>query len=197
MSLWARVYRERRGVLLPVVVLIAINLVVLALVVLPLQASVSSSADGALAARAELAAAKRLELDVRKQKDSKERAGVELQKFYADILPASFSEAVDVTNYWLDRVARDAGVRFQSGSWEPEEVRDSRLIQYSGSVTLTGDYAEIRKFLYDVETAEEFVIIEEVALSSSNTAQPSSDIELSLKVSTYFLAPATGAVRTK
>ena len=189
MSLWARLYRERRGMLLPVLVLIGINLAVLMLVVLPLQSSVSSSEEGALAARAELANAKRLEHQAKQQRDSKERAGVELQKFYADILPASYADAVNVTNYWLERVAREAGVRFQSGAWQPEEVRDSRLIQYTGSVTLTGDYTEIRKFLYDVETAEEFVIIEEVALSSSSTAQPSAAIELSLIVSTYFLSP--------
>jgi Tfp pilus assembly protein PilO len=197
MSLWQRVYSERRGVLLPVLILIAINLAVLALGVFPLQRSVASSEEGAVAARAELAAAKRLEQQARQQKDSRDRAGTELQKFYAEILPSSHGEAGNVTNFWLERVARDAGVRFHSGTYEAEEVRDSRLVQYTGKVTLTGDYAEIRKFLFDVETAEEFVIIEEVALASPNTAQPSSDIEVSLTVTTYFLAPGALEARTK
>ena len=197
MSLWQRIYSERRSVLLPVAILIAVNVLVLALVVLPLQRSVSTSETGAIAARGELAAARRLEQQARAQKDSKERAGVELQKFYADILPSSFAEAANVTDFWLDRIASEAGVTFRQGQWQQEDVRDSRLIQYTGSVTLTGDYAEIRKFLYDVETAQEFVIIEEVALASANTTQPSSEIEVSLTVSTYFLAPAATEVLAK
>jgi hypothetical protein len=59
----------------------------------------------------------------------------------------------------------------RSGHWEPEPIKDSRLIRVSGTVTLVGDYANIRRFLYEVETAQEFVVIERVALSEANSTQ--------------------------
>jgi Tfp pilus assembly protein PilO len=180
-----------------VIVLLAANVVVLGVVVWPMQRSVASSEEGAVAARAELAMARRAEQQAKAQRDSKERASVELQKFYADILPESIAEAGDVTNFFLEKVARGAGVTFRNGEWQEQEIRDSRLTQLGGTVTLTGDYAEIRKFLYDIETAEQFVIVEEVALTSAATAQPTSDIEVSLKVSTYYLSSRQVEARAK
>jgi hypothetical protein len=57
---------------------------------------------------------------------------------------------------------------------------------------LRGTYANITKFLYDLETAEEFVVVEKVELGESGTVESSSGgiIEISLDIATYFLTPA-------
>jgi hypothetical protein len=193
-TLWHRIYSERRRVLLPVFVLLAINLAALLLGVLPLMRGVGTAADEAVDASAELAAARKYDKDVKALRDGKERAAVETTKFYEEILPGSFAEAMQVTNFWLQGVANDAGVKFRTGQWEPEEVRDSRLIRLTGAATLSGDYSDIRKFLYHVETAEQFVVIEAVELAQANLVnQTASEIEVSLTIATYYLNPATEA----
>ena len=197
MSLWQRVYTERRRVLLPVIALLAINGGVLLLGVLPLKRSVTLAEQSAVEARIDLANAQRQEMQARAQLDGRDRAVVELQKFYEQILPPTFARATVVTNFWLQGVAEQAGITFHSGQWQSDAVRDSRLIEYTGQVTLTGDYSDIRQFLYRVETAEQFVIIESVDLSQSSTAQDQSVIEVTLAVSTYYLAPAARGARVK
>ena len=194
---WSRIYGERRTVLLPVIVLLVVNVGVLLLGVLPLRRGVTTAADGAVTARMDLANARRLEVQAKAQRDGTDRAVVETQKFYEDVLPGSFAEGIQVTNFWLQGVAAEYGVKFRTGQWEPEEVRESTLIQLTGTATLTGDYSDIRKFLYHVETAEQFVVIEAVELSQANLAQADADIEVTLNISTYYLASAAKDGRDK
>ena len=197
MSLWKRIYLERRRVLLPVIALLAIKVGVLLLVVLPLARSVTLAERGALDARLDLATAQRQQTQAAAQRDGRDRAIVELQKFYDDVLPGSIAHATEVTNFWLQGVAEQYGVRFHSGAWAPDDVRDSSLIVYTGQVTLTGDYSDIRKFLYHVETAEQFVIVDAVELSRASAVQDESAIEVALTVSTYYLAPAGRGARAR
>jgi Tfp pilus assembly protein PilO len=68
------------------------------------------------------------------------------------------------------------------------------MMKVGGQVTLTGAYADVRQFLYEVETAEEFVIIEEVSLSQSSVAQGAT-LELTLKIATYFLGDGSRVAR--
>jgi hypothetical protein len=184
-------------VLLPVLVLLVVNVAVLLIGVFPLGRSVTNAADEAANARLDLANARRLEVQAKAQRDGTERAVVEMRKFYDDVLPASFAEGISVTNFWLQGVAAEYGVKFRTGQWEPEEVRDSRLTQLTGMATLTGDYSDIRKFLYHVETAEQFVVIESVELSQANLVEANADIEVTLKISTFYLAPEVREARTK
>lgn len=197
MTLWSRIFAERRAVLLPVIVLLVVNVAVLLLGVLPLSRSVTSVADAAASARLDLANARRVEVQAKAQRDGTDRAVLEMRKFYDDVLPTSFAEGIRVTNFWLQGVAAEYGVKFRTGQWEPEDIRDSRLIQLTGTATLTGDYSDIRKFLYHVETAEQFVVIESVELSQANVGQADADIEVTLKISTYYLAPDAREARAK
>ena len=66
----------------------------------------------------------------------------------------------------------------------------ARAGRQPAEVTLVGEYSDIRRFLYEVETAEEFLIIEKVALSQPNAAQGGGQLEVALSVATYFLTDA-------
>ncbi len=138
--------------------------------------------------RATLAAARREDLLAKQARTGKERADVELQKFYAEILPQDVCGRHRGRRLLAGRRGRrDRPAPSGAGQWERETIRDSQLTKVTGKVTLTGEYANIRRFLYNVETAQEFVIIEKVELSQANTAQASSLLEVSLSVATYFL----------
>jgi hypothetical protein len=191
-KLWKRVYAERRAVALPILVLLVANLGVLALVVFPLEQSVKGAHDAAYEATIALEAARKENADAKLAKARKDEADIELAKFYAEILPKSAAEASSLTDFWLHLQARRANLEFQTGQYTLAPIRESRLTKASGTIMLRGTYANITKFLYDLETAEEFVVVEKVELGESGTFESSSSgiIEISLDVATYFLTPA-------
>ena len=55
---------------------------------------------------------------------------------------------------------------------------------------LTGEYRNIRKFIHDLETAPEFLIIENVALSQGN--ERDRGLTVIVKLATYFRIATDG-----
>ena len=94
MSLWRRVFMEPRAVVLPLLVALVANMGVLALGVFPLTRGVASAEATALEAEADLANARREDMQAKAARTSLERGDVELKKFYAEILPHHFVGAV-------------------------------------------------------------------------------------------------------
>jgi Tfp pilus assembly protein PilO len=143
-------------------------------------------------ALADLAAAKRLGAQAKAAVASRQQADVQLKRFYGSVLPKDFPTALKTTTAWLQQAARDAGLSFRSSRFEPEQLDDSRLSRASATMILEGRYAEIRRFLHAVETAEEFIAIESVELAQSDTTQLGGDTRLSVEIvaSTYFLTPS-------
>jgi len=190
MRLWSRVYAERRAVVLPVLVLLVGNLAVLALGIWPLQRSVKAAEDEEYQALLDLEQARREDRDARMAETRKTEVDVELKKFYTEILPKDLASAQVATQLWLTRVAKQNGVVFQQGTHRHAEVRDSQLIKVTSEANLTGTYRDIRRFLFAVESAPEFVIIEEVQLgdTGAGSAQnPTGELEIAIKAATYFV----------
>jgi Tfp pilus assembly protein PilO len=191
MSLTRRVFSERRTVVVPLVIFLALNVIVLAAVVYPLEQNLAGADEARTKAELALASAKKDNKDAVDARASKARADVELKKFYGEVLPKDFAAARNLTNFWLGRIAEQCKLNYRAGQYEAEEVRNSQLMKFKGDVTLVGDYADIRKFLYQVETAQEFVVIERVAMNQPNAAvQPGTQLELTVSVATYYLPSA-------
>lgn len=190
MTRWSRIYAERRAVVLPVLLLLIANLAVLAIGVWPLQRSVRAAADEEFQALLDLEQARREDRDARMAETRKQEVDVELRKFYKDILPRDLASAQVVTQLWLAQVAKQNGVVFQQGTHRHAEVRDSQLIKVTSEATLMGTYRDIRRFLFAVESAPEFVIVEEAQLgdTSAGSAQnPTGALEIAIKAATYFV----------
>jgi Tfp pilus assembly protein PilO len=192
MSLWRRIFTERRAIALPLTIFLGANILVAALIVFPMERSVAGLKDAELDAAAARGQAMKLEMNAKASQAGKERAEADLEKFYRNVLPSSSQAASQLTYSWLDRVAKESGVDLNRGTGKVEDIRDSRLKRWSANAKLVGDYTNIRKFLYDVETAEEFVIIEEVGLSQFESVRGGDLLELELKLTTYFV-PRTSA----
>ena len=190
MSVWRRIYVERRRVVLPLLLVLVVNLAVLALAVLPLSRSVVAGEDDRVQATVELANAQRLERQARDAAASRTRAEQELAKFHSEILPRDFPAARRSASRWVQDAARDAGLEFSNARFDWEEVRDSRLSRAYGTFTLSGRYADVRRFLYALETAEEFLVLDKVGLAQSeNAGGGGATLVLTLSLSTYFLTP--------
>jgi Type II secretion system (T2SS), protein M subtype b len=191
MSLWRRVYQERRSVVLPLVVFLLANVGVYVLGVLPLGRSVESDRTAAFDALAGLGAARLVDTTAKNARARKEQADLELKKFYGDVLPTGASGAVNIVSFWLQQTAEAAGLQFKSNQTSQEPVKDSRLTRVASTVTLRGDYANVRRFLYAAETAPQFVVIEKVRLAepANSDSATGGGLELVLDVSTYYVTP--------
>ena len=53
-------------------------------------------------------------------------------------------------------------------------------------VPLAGGYTNLRKFIQSVESSDNFLVIERVALGTGKTADV---VELNITLATYFIAP--------
>jgi Tfp pilus assembly protein PilO len=190
----SRVMREHRAALAPLAVVLVINVIVLIAVVLPLSQRVSANESRAAAAdRAQTAANvefKRAEA----LRDGKARASTDLETFYKEVLPASVAAARRMTHLQFQQKAREHGLQYQRGSTTEEEIRGSRLDRLTVTMTLSGDYDDIRSLLYDLETAPDFFVIDNVSLTEGGDSDA---LALELEVSTYFRsnrpAEATGS----
>ena len=186
MSLLRRVFSERRAVVVPVTIFLVGNIAVLALVVWPLQRSVTGGEESKWRATQVIAAARSQEIQAKTDRANKDRADIELRKFYTEILPKDDRTAIGATTFSLSRLAEASHVTFKVGQWDRSDVKDSTLVRLEGQVTLVGEYSNVRKFLYEVETAQEFVIIESVELSSASVTQNDNMLELGLVIATYY-----------
>jgi Tfp pilus assembly protein PilO len=190
MSLAKRIYVERRKVALPLLGFLAANIAVFTLAVLPLRRAVASAEEGAIDATMKLNLAKVSERNAIESGAKTKQADEELQKFYAEILPRDFATARSLVLYWSQRTAGASSLTLRSGEFEQKTVDDSRLVRVSGRITLIGQYANIRRFLYALETAEEFIIVENVALEQAmlqGATGANTTLTLALDLATYYL----------
>ena len=115
---------------------------------------------------------------------SKDRARTELDTFYRDVLPASQSGARQLTHLRLPQLARQAGLRWTRIQTEPGEEQGGTLSRLRIRMILSGDYASVRTFLHELETAREFVVIENVALAEEDVDTGS--LVVTLQLATYY-----------
>lgn len=179
-------------IILPLAILIIANVTVLALLVLPGERRVTSMTERVEQSRHEAALAQLTLTKVKDQKTSKALAEQQLKKFYEEILPADSRQAQNMTNFALERLARESGVIEKNGQTNYEPVKESRLEHWTSRVVLDGSYPNIRRFLYALEMARPFVVIEKVELSPSNESgmaagSQGNTIEVTLEISTYYL----------
>jgi Tfp pilus assembly protein PilO len=180
----ARVLSEHRAALVPLAIVLAVNIIVLVAVVLPLSGRVTANeARAEQAARAQVLGAAESK-QAEGQREAKARAAADLEKFYRQVLPADLSTARRLTQLKFQQLAREHNVRFQRGSAEEEQPRASTLRRLTVSMTLAGDYDDIRAFIYDLERSPDFVVIENLALSEGETS--SEALAMEMEVSTYF-----------
>ena len=111
-------------------------------------------------------------------------------KFYSEVLPPDVSAAQRVTYLKIQQLAQKSNVTYERASNEVTRDQDSTLGKLSTTVTLSGQYRDIRNFIHQLETAPEFLILETVALSQG--AEKTSALAVTVKVSIYYQAGANG-----
>ena len=183
-----RVFREKRGLLLPLLLALAVNIALLLLAVLPLSRGVRAEE-----ARAEQAAADRLAAEQAFARaeaivGGKARADEELERFYGQVLPPDFTGARRIAYLNLQQLAQQAGLQLSGQATAlPEDAFDEgTLRKYTTELTLAGTYRGIRQFIHAIETQPNFLVIENIALATaSGQNEP---LQVTLTVATYYRA---------
>ena len=179
-----RIAREHRRILLPMLVVVAINIAVYALIVYPMAQRVANIEESSRLAQLDLAAARRDYDRANGTLTGKDRASPELETFYSRVLPRTLPAARRLTTLRLQQLARDANL--DMGRQAVEDARagaDSTLKQLKITMDLAGSYSNMRAFIHQLEISPEFVVIDNVTLSEG---ADEGTLVVNLELSTYY-----------
>ena len=185
MTLLTRILHEKRTPITVVAIILAIDVV--------LVFGVYSWSTRA--SRAETRAAQAMEQRVQAQvthaavsatSANKTNADSELQGFYTEMLPSGLAGARIISSPFLVKLAEDTNLVLERRTSVPEKERESLLARLRTTMVLAGEYEDIRQFIYELETAPGFILIEEVVLSQGDESEEA--LVLTLGVSTYYWA---------
>jgi Tfp pilus assembly protein PilO len=187
----ARVFREKRALIWPIAIALLVNLAVYAIVVYPLSKKVAGGEQASQESAAALTAARRDYAAARATVAGKGQADVELQKFYSDVLPPDVSGARRITFLRIEQLATQAGLRLERETSSPQPQRESNLARFTYSAVLSGEYRNIRRFIHDLETAPEFLVLENVQLSQGPSEERG--LTVTVQIATYYRTGGNGA----
>ena len=190
MTATRRVLTEKRALILPIAIALLVNVALYALVVYPLSQKVAGGEQSAEAAANSLNAAKRDHQAARATVEGKGQADQELQKFYSDVLPPDMSAARRITFGRIEQLARQSGLRLERETSDPKPQRESELVKFTYRASLSGEYRNIRRFIHSLETAPEFLVLENVELSQSEVENRG--LNVNVEIATYYRAGANG-----
>ena len=190
MTLFRRILREKRLLIVPLAFGLVLNAAAYLFWVRPLareSAGVSGRADNArLAAQAAERDAKAAQALV----SGTSQADQELSTFYDEVLPADLPSARRLTYTALPALARKMNVKFLERRTDDEpHAKGARVGRLKIRTELQGEYEDLRQFIFQLESAPEFVIIDDVALSQNDPAKP---LTLTLELSTYYRLDTNG-----
>lgn len=184
LPLLRRAAAEHRRLVIALAVASALNVVAYALVVYPLSQRVANVEQRDQAAEQALAEARTEHAQAAGTLTGKAQASAELATFYRDVLPQDLSGARRLTYLRLARLARDANLQYERATYAPIVETDSTLTRLQIRMILSGSYADIRAFTYQLETAPEFVVIDNVQLAEGGDGGGS--LVVTLDLSTYY-----------
>ena len=118
-------------------------------------------------------------------------AAESVDAFYLDFLPLDLADARARTSLRLADLAVQHGLVMEQRSMMPERDRDSRLGRLRMTMRLEGDYRNLRRFVYALETGAEFIVIEEIVLRDGDRDDAAQVLTIGLV--TYYGAERTTA----
>lgn len=183
-ALIRRVVAEHRRAVYALVAGFVVNVIVLAFLVYPLSRDVANVEQRTRAADEALKAAQDEHTRISNTLTGKDRALKELDTFYGSIIAPDLPGARRLTYARLPQIAAKSGLDYQRGTYDPEVERGSNLTRLKVNMDLTGDYADIRDFIYRIESAPEFVVIDGVSMAEG--VERDGSLRLTLQLSTYF-----------
>jgi Tfp pilus assembly protein PilO len=189
-TLWRRILVEKRVLVIVLAAGLILNAAAYVFYVRPMGIKSAGVSERAAAAAEAVTVAQRDYDAATGLVTGKKRADEELATFYDEVLPADQSSARRLTYTALPALARKTNVKFLDRRSDVDPPgRDAQVGRLRIRTELQGDYESLREFIFELESAPEFVIIDDVTLTQSDPAKP---LTLSLELSTYYRLGANG-----
>lgn len=189
---YSRVLAEKRRIIFPLAIAVLANVLLYAVVVFPLRRQVAGAEVEANTQRELLNRARQDHRAAKANVAGKQQADAALLKFYKDVLPVSHSAARTLTYARLAQLADKSDVRLEQGQSTLEQLKGSALTKSTTSYTLAGDYRNVRRFIYSLETTPEFVVLENVTLTSPGDQAAGRGLAMRLEIATYYRSGYVG-----
>jgi Tfp pilus assembly protein PilO len=183
MRLVRRVVQEHKRAVVMIVGALVLNLGLYLFIVRPWNNSVANIQQRTEAAEQARAAAQTDYNRANGTLTGKDRATKELDTFYSMVLAQDLSGARRLTYGRVQRLAQENRLAYQSSRYEPVEERGSTLTKLKVNVELTGTYNNLRSFIHAIESAPQFVVIENISLAEGTTEDT---LRLAMDLSTYY-----------
>ena len=188
--LWRRVLIEKKFSIVSVVAVLAIDVVLQLFVLYPWTVRSQTYERERLDVIEKQEAVRRESEAIHKMVQAKTDAEAELDRFYRDVLPQGLAGARVESFSRLTSLAALHGLTMERRSSSPMVVERSPLRRLDISMLLQGEYHDLRRFIYDLEVGEEFLVIEEIVLRRDETVRDGEVLDLGL--STYYLSEGAG-----
>jgi hypothetical protein len=189
--LFARIVREKRIFVIPLLLALVANLAVYLLLVRPMGSRSAGAAARAVAAAAAVESAEREHAAAAELVAGKARADEALDAFYQKVLPADLTAARRMTYSSLPALAQRTNVQYETRRFDPvEPEKEARVGGLKIRMVLQGEYANLRQFIYQLESAPDFVIIDDMTLTEGQGEGP---LTLHLDLATYYTVRPNGA----
>jgi Tfp pilus assembly protein PilO len=183
MRLVRRVVQEHRRAVVMIAAGFFLNVILYFAAVRPLNQSVATIEQRTLAAEQARTAAQTEFGRANGTLTGKDRAAKELETFYSKVLAQDLSGARRLTYGRVQRLAQEYRLAYQGSRYEPVEERGSTLTKLKVNVELTGTYNNMRSFIHAIESAPQFVVIENISLAEASTE---GSLRLAMDLSTYY-----------
>jgi hypothetical protein len=185
-----RIVSEHRRAIWFLTAALIVNAGLYVLVVRPLALRAETGEQQAGDAIRELNAARRAFNAAKGTVTGKKQADEELQKFYRDVLPPDQSAARRILYPHLDQLARSANLTTLRYRFDPEPDQKAGLGKLTMTLILAGDYTNIRRFIHELETAPEFLVLESVTVTQD--AEAERRLNVTAHVATYYRGEGDG-----
>ena len=170
---------------------LVLNVLLYLLVVRPLAERAASGEQEAAQATQELVAARRTFAAASGTVTGKQQADQELERFYGDVLPPDFSAARRTLYPHVDQLARGANLETGRSNFDRSPGRLGPLQKLTMTITLSGEYTNVRRFLHELETAPEFLVLESVTVTQAEGS--GRGLNVTAQVATYYRSADDGS----
>jgi hypothetical protein len=190
-TLLKRIIREQRVLLMALALATVADIGVYFFIVRPLEQRSTGAASRSEKSFADLEAAEREAASAQALVSSKTLADQELSTFYDKVVPPDLASARRLTFATLPALARKVNVKYEQRQTSVEIAKNSTGLGHLGiRMVLQGEYENVRRFIYELESSPQFVIIDDVSLAQNELGKP---ITLTIELSTYYRLGTTHA----
>ena len=180
----------RRRLLLPTLVLLALNVGTYLAYTHPRTLRERAIAAGAVVLRQEVAEERALVEGVRQRARTMDANTADVTRFYKALGPKDSLLKVQED---IVGVARQLGLTLGSRSYSNESVKGSdSLARFRINVPISGSYRQVVSFLQRIEALPHFVTVDSISLREDSDPGRGRSANLNVVLSVYFLATESG-----